>query len=705
MAEFMGVLLMQPGLKPLAGYELIQRLGAGSFGEVWKARGPGGVPVALKFIRLGDHSSSVELRSLEVMKEIRHPNLIGIFGAWQQEDLLIVGMELGDRTLQQRLKEVLHAGGRGIPREELYDQMRDAARGIDHLNSLGIQHRDIKPQNLLLVGGGVKVADFGLAKVLEDTIVVNTGAMTPAYAAPEVFRGKVGIYSDQYSLAVSYCQLRGGRLPFQGNQAQLMAGHVLGEPDLSMLPAEERPAVARALAKDPDKRWPTCRAFVVALTGRSSPTDLDLPPGGGPAPGAPLAYSATAPTPVHARRPYVLIALLTILIVPILFLLFRDPLTRILTSAQPPSGPASTFAGLHLQPLADVTLDPGQSLKLPVQIERDNCPGEVDIRLENVPEGIWSEPAVLGPDDTRVELSLGARLEIGPAGVCEVKVVARSGNQRDEQRIKVTLRQTLPREIVNSVGMKLVLIQPGKFRMGSPREEDQRLEEEFEHDVHISYPFYIGATEVTQEQYVKVTGKNPSLFSEGKGGGPTHPVDRVTWLEARTYCRELSERERHKGWGAPYRLPREAEWEFACRAGARESCPFSCGLTLSSTQANYDGNHPYGGKGDRGVYREKTTPVASFKPNAWGLFDMHGNVWEWCEDWYDRDYYRVSPLSDPEGPDRAPAGSDRRVLRGGSWFNGAASCRSAQRGSEVLSDGNEKIGFRLVLIPWVRTAP
>src|SRR5439155_4226337 len=164
------VVHMAPGARPVADYELVHLLGRGGFGEVWKATAPGGFAVALKFIRLGNRAGIVELRSLELMKDIRHPHLLGMFGAWQRDETLIIAMELADRTLMDRLNELLRQDKSGIPAPEMIDQMRDAARGIDHLNSIGVQHRDIKPQNLLLVGGGVKVADFGLAKLLEHTV-------------------------------------------------------------------------------------------------------------------------------------------------------------------------------------------------------------------------------------------------------------------------------------------------------------------------------------------------------------------------------------------------------------------------------------------------------------------------------------------------------------------------------------------------------
>jgi serine/threonine-protein kinase len=169
---------------------------------------------------------TVELRSLDVMKSIRHPNLVSLFGYWQRDNYLYVVMELCDRTLQDRLAEVLRQKQPGIPQTELLNYMSDAAQGLDALNAQQVQHRDVKPANLLLLGSCVKVADFGLAKVLEQTVGSNTGAGTIAYIAPECFRGKLTQQSDQYSLAVTYYQLRTGNPLFNGNHAQLMYAHL-----------------------------------------------------------------------------------------------------------------------------------------------------------------------------------------------------------------------------------------------------------------------------------------------------------------------------------------------------------------------------------------------------------------------------------------------------------------------------------------------
>jgi tetratricopeptide (TPR) repeat protein/serine/threonine protein kinase len=263
------------GTEAAPGYRLCKRLGAGGFGEVWEAEGPGGFHVALKIVRLGDRAAAAELRSLDILKSIRHPNLLSTFGAWESHSWLVIAMELADRTLWDRFQEAVHQGLPGIPRDELHEYILEAAKGIDYLNaqkpawegehSMGVQHRDIKPQNILLVGNGVKVADFGLARLLEHTITGHTGSMTVAYAPPEFFRGQTSRQSDQYSLAVTYCELRGGRLPFVGSSAQVMAGHLMHPPDLTALPEEEQPVVARALAKEPKERWPNCRSFAETL--------------------------------------------------------------------------------------------------------------------------------------------------------------------------------------------------------------------------------------------------------------------------------------------------------------------------------------------------------------------------------------------------------------------------------------------------------
>ena len=236
-----------------------------------------------------------------------------------------------------------------------------------------------------------------------------------------------------------------------------------------------------------------------------------------------------------------------------------------------------------------------------------------------------------------------------------------------------------PGELTNSVGMKLVYIKPGSFMMGSPPGEEKRDDDEKQHRVAITKGFYLGAHEVTQEQYEKIMGNNPSYFK--KGGN--YPVETVTWNDAVELCKRLSQKE-----GKTYRLPTEAEWEYACRAGT--TTPFAFGQTISTDQANYDGDYTYG-EGRKGEDRKCTTPVGSSQPNAWGLYDMHGNLWEWCQDWY-AGY--GGDTQDSQGPQSGSA----RVLRGGSWLNYPKYCRSAARGRSPPASPNYYSGFRVVCV-------
>ncbi len=252
--------------------------------------------------------------------------------------------------------------------------------------------------------------------------------------------------------------------------------------------------------------------------------------------------------------------------------------------------------------------------------------------------------------------------------------------------------------LTNSLDMKLVLIPAGKFLMGSPPAEEERDAEELQHEVVISRPFYVGAHEVTQGQFERVTGKNTAFFQKKNGGGPDHPVEQVRWGEAVEFCKRLSALPAESKAGRTYRLPTEAEWEYACRAGT--ATPFHGGNALASTQANFNGDHPYGGAA-KGPNLRRTAKVGSYAPNAWGLFDMHGNVWEWCSDWYDQDYYKQSPKEDPKGPAKGvlPTGFGNDfflVVRGGCWLDEARGCRSAYRFRLMPSDPYRWAGLRVV---------
>jgi formylglycine-generating enzyme required for sulfatase activity len=693
-----GRLLLQPGTQPAPGYELVRFLGRGGFGEVWKATGPGGFPVALKLITLGDHAGDVELRSAELIKEIRHANLLGHFGAWQREGVLVLAMELADCTLMDRLREALRQGLPGIPVEELREHLRDAARGLDHLNSLGVQHRDVKPQNLLLVGGSVKVADFGLAKLLGDKPASNSGSMTPAYAAPEYLRGKVSAHSDQYALAITYCELRGGRLPFEGDQAQILTGHLINPPNLTMLPAAERPAVAKALAKKPEDRWPSCRAFVQALAGAGD-ADAAPPP---PTPSA-------APTPTWRRRPpprawwaAALAAGLLLLTValPVALIWFGPPRGRSVDHATPPP----PVPALRLPAIPAVALETGEAKAVTVRVERDHCPGPIRLEVVGLPDGVRARPAVVPDGEDSADVELTAAVEAAP-DVVRGLLVARVGDVNADGPLEVTV--ALGREFVNPLGIKLVRIRSDTFLMGSPNnEKGHDPNEEPRHPVTITRSFYLGACPVTKGQFaafVQETGYKTDAEKDGQGGWgynaatrkyegrdpkyswrttgwdqtDDHPVVNVTWKDATEFCQWLSKKE-----GREYGLPTEAEWEYACRAGTTTAYPFGDDPQQLGEYAwfsdNSDGHpHAVGGK----------------KPNPWGLYDLDGNVFQWCADRYGP--YPTGAVTDPKGPETGPS----RVSRGGSWNGGPRDCRSANRAPGNPGDSTGDTGFRVVLRP------
>ena len=234
-----------------------------------------------------------------------------------------------------------------------------------------------------------------------------------------------------------------------------------------------------------------------------------------------------------------------------------------------------------------------------------------------------------------------------------------------------------PKDFTNSIGMKFAWIPPGNFMMGSPKEEKEREDNETQHKVTLTKGFYMGVYPVTQEQWQEIMGKNPSIFR----GEKNLPVETVSWEDCQEFVKKLREKDKK-----PYRLPTESEWEYACRAGTKT--PFHFGETISTDQANYNGNFTYG-NGKKGMYRKKTTPVGSFPANAFGLHDMHGNVWQWCQDWYGD--YTQKDVVDPQGPEKG----EYRVLRGGSWVSTPRSCRSALRPWPVPGSRSSRIGFRL----------
>ncbi len=269
------------GSEPLPGYVLLEPLGRGGYGEVWKCEAPGGLLKAIKFVAGADDGQRrdasllrQEYEAFQQVKAIRHPFLLCLERVELVADELVMVMGLADRHIGDRFNECLTQGRTGIPRDELLGYLREAAEALDVIGEqYGLQHLDVKPANLFLTAGHLQVGDYGLVSKLDGgTEGGKNRGLTPKYAAPEVLRGKVHTRSDQYSLALVYCELLTGAFPFVGRTAQqMMMQHMSVPPDLSALPEAERRPVGVALAKNPDERFHCCRDFIDALIRAAAP--------------------------------------------------------------------------------------------------------------------------------------------------------------------------------------------------------------------------------------------------------------------------------------------------------------------------------------------------------------------------------------------------------------------------------------------------
>ncbi len=316
-------------------------------------------------------------------------------------------------------------------------------------------------------------------------------------------------------------------------------------------------------------------------------------------------------------------------------------------------------------------------------------------------------------------------VHFGERALPEIRQIAANSTNRELQfRARHVIRRILHAcSQSQSTGLKTVIIEAGTFQMGSPVEEAGRKAEEILHDVQISQTFLLGTCEVTNDQFEEVMEFVPSHFTrQGDGAEKVRrldtsdfPVEQVSWLDAISFCNRLSARDGYRPYyrmtdvkldgnsithatvaidgGNGYRLPTEAEWEYACRASSRQR--FHFGVKTDNRRANLQSRALalYGSAVNNSLKR--TAETGSYKPNAWGLQDMHGNVAEWCWDWYGEDYYTQSPRQDPRGPDRGR----HRVVRGGSWMLNESGCRSASRFYLTADQRTSFAGFRVARTP------
>jgi formylglycine-generating enzyme required for sulfatase activity/tRNA A-37 threonylcarbamoyl transferase component Bud32 len=619
----------------LGQYILLERLGEGGMGQVFKARHRMlGRISAIKLIRKERLESPDAVRRFQ--REVRsaaalsHPNIVRAYDADEIAGTHLMVMEYIEGAID--LAKLVKKNG-PLPVQQACEYIRQAALGLQHAHEKGMVHRDIKPANLILTDRGktVKILDMGLARLDhpgaddddKSSTMTQEGTVmgTPDYIAPEqaLDTHTVDIRADLYSLGCAFYYLLTGRVPFPGGTLiQKINKHQFEEPmPIEKVRPEVPPEVAKVvrklMAKKPVDRYQTPAEVATALAGVS-----------GQSSGFAVPAIANALTIADAEQAEAAKEV------------GRDTL-------------ASAFSYIG---------------------KRDDT-----VAFEAGP------PVQEKPRNRRwllVGAAVGSCFFVGLV-VMLFLVFRGSADKKPPEAKKEDppkKEEGPPKTFTNPLGMKFAWIPPGNFMMGSPTEEIGREANEAQHKVTLTKGFYIGVNTVTQEQYETVIGKNPSGFK----GEKNLPVETVSWDDCQEFVKKLREKDKKA-----YRLPTEAEWEYACRAGT--TTPFHYGETISTDQANYNGE-PYG-NGKKGVARGKTTPVGSFPANAFGLYDMHGNVWVWCQDWSGE--YPQKDVVAPQGPGK---GQDR-VLRGGSWHYIPVYCRSAFRFGNVPGSRNFNFGFRL----------
>jgi formylglycine-generating enzyme required for sulfatase activity len=713
-----------PQILPAVGsYRLLERIGQGAYGVVWRAEAPGEVAVAIKIIRQSiDHDDAQqELQALERTKTLRHPFLLQTQAYWIHQDQIYIVMELADDSLRGRMKL-----GQPMLADELVGYLREAAEALDFLHAEGVLHRDIKPENILLFQGHAKVADFGLSSSLElgRTHLSVTSSGTPHYMAPEVWMGQTGKPSDQYSLALTYAEVRLGQRLFSAkNLADLLTQHQTGQPDLRRLGLAEQDVLRRALAKAPRDRYATCREFAKDLEQAMASESRQVAPPAGEAALCPTTQrQVTQPTVVSSHSPPEVVR------------------------------PAAELSSVHSRPRSrkEAAL-PTPMVSLPDREARLPVSGRTGPTAQRRPTA--SVPPAVAPARRRAKVLAPVLLVLvgGSAtltGLLFLKPTLKqledpvpaessngSGPQLDNRSDQNTSQaghlspigqadarpsKVPDHYVLRCIPMKMVRIPRGTFRMGSPAAEKDRRDNERQHEVEITRDFAMSVHEVTVGQFrafVAATNYRTDAEKDEEGGygynaatgrieGPhpkytwrntgwaqpdAHPVVNVTWNDAVAFCAWLRKVEDQH-----YRLPTEAEWEYACRAGTQGRFHSGDDEHRLRLFANLGHRAFPRGSAESWTKPEKaepifTVPVGQFQPNAFGLYDMHGNAWEWCQDWYEEHYYRMSPRQDPQGP----VAGNVRVLRGGSFTSPVWHCRAASR-FEIQATRSCSIGFRVV---------
>lgn len=666
----------------LGGFRVLSLLGQGGMGAVFLAEDLQlRRPTALKVLKpeLAGQRDGIDrfLREARAAAAVRHDHVVTIYQVGEFKGVPFLAQELLEgETLDSRLKRE----GR-LPVANALRIGREIADGLAAAHRQGLLHRDIKPSNIWLEGKNarVKILDFGLARHEQgDDQLTQSGAIvgTPAYMSPEQAQGlPLDVRSDLFSFGSVMYRIITGRQPFSGHDTlSCLRSLAVDDPPApqslnSEVPAELSDLIVELLQKDRTRR-PAAAELVSQRLAGISPIPL-------PSPQAAIAAA-------------------------------QPPRNRIGTRWL-----ASGAAAVVILAAIIITITRRDGTKTNIEVSGDVAAIDISQKTQG--------PAATQTSSISVSTASPAATWAGwPAGTPAPAIAPFNADQAKARQEAWAKHLGVPVEYTNSLGMKLQLIPPGEFVMGASEEEINELiktlrPDEFaktvahsqapRHRVILTKPFYLGKYEVTQGEYERVMGKNPSYFSatgEGKGDvagldTSSFPVEMVSWFNAAEFCAKVSEKERFASFysragetvsvlgGNGYRLPTEAEWEFACRAGT--TTWFWHGDSISNlANVGWHLTTP----------TQKTHPVGQLLPNPFGLYDVHGNVWERCHDWWDLNYYSQfaeRPAINPEGP----FSGNKRIRRGGYFGNNPVQCASSARFADSPNASLHRTGFRVVL--------
>jgi hypothetical protein len=664
-----------PAVVPMVGgYRLLKRLGNGALGEVWKAEAPGGVEVAVKRLSrtLDADEAQYELHSLEHVKRLRHHYLAQIHAYWVHKNRLFIVMELADGSLLDRVEFHRGQGHPGIPHDELLRAMRETAEALDFLHAEGVHHRDIKPANILLLKGHVKVADFGLARPLkgEQSVVNATFCGTPGYMAPEVWENKFSTHSDQWSLAVTYTELRLNHRLFKGRDVvSLMREIRKGRLNLSPLEKAEKRVLQKAMHQNPRQRYPNCTAFVASLEAAIRP-----PP-------------RTPPRRLQKTASFV-ICLITLGLLAALVWKLWTP------------GPMPQPARVHLKVSPELVVDTGRPVSFRVDVVRDHYEGPIQLVADpQTPNGAFIEAVVPSgeesvmvslrvdqtavPGKKRVHLWTADETLEGKAFVdVTVLYLPPDFEAVDRETIEdvnaVRYYQRIRRRLRKNEQVEFVVI-PQVKRAGQDGPRDPRT-------------FYIGRNKISRGQFRAFDDLNPKKvigrkWLEHKADDERMPVRDVTVTDAHAFALWLGGK-----------LPSPEQWYKASGRDHKWRIP----------EPYYEG--PYKGRWDKASRSRVAVgklkgPVSLDAPedsddeNIYGLRGMAGNGAEWTR----------RTLNGKEVPLSKVWGilGENVILRGWSFTNTMPltfdELDRQERESEYPTEGYTKtaddLGFRVVLEP------